>query len=773
MHLKQILRNLFRDSFNTIVLIVSLTVGIATFNLIVMFVSYESGTDRFHADADRIYAMKSDNIMAPGTMTYETFAGSAEYITKNFAQVEDFCRIYNRGSQKLTADNNDYYDHPIILGASKNFFTFFSYKLVAGNPQMVLDSPNSIVISSEISVKYFGTTESLGKAITINKGAGTEQLIVTGVFSKPLENTQLNFDMVRLLGDITGRYSRCYIKLTRGTEKSEVEGLLLENKEAIPILNTGTPRQYHLESLEDAYFDPVKGSVIESNRDINELWIALSIGLLVIGVAIFNYLGVISNKFKKNIRSLCIRRINGSSIINLITGFALENTLVVLFSGVLSLLLLPDLLPFFNSLTGCHVTADFIFSPRQFLLLNIIVIVLIIVTFLITFFLLRSNLTPRFLTPGFSPKFRGMHFPLLNILQLTVSIGLLLSSLVILKQIYFISNMPIGLDKDVVEILIPGEHKQKAAAFREELLKGSTIEKISITAASPLLEHYKYDTKYNHDGVEKRYSLCAFGGDEEYLSVLGIEVLKGEGFSETLAANNDKCVINESLAKLFSGEDLLGKRLPGMENKIVTGIVKDFHYYSLKSLIEPSIIFYDNTGFHLLVKSRPGTLDQTAKHIRETWSKFIPDYPLDIESIRERYEWYHADNKKFATLVGSCSLISVFLSMIGLFAASYNKSRLRIKEIGIRKINGARMVDLLLMINSDFIRWIIIAFVLAIPPSWYVMHKWLENYVYKTNLSIWDFLLSCTIILLISLLTVSWQSWRAANRNPVEALRYE
>jgi putative ABC transport system permease protein len=344
---------------------------------------------------------------------------------------------------------------------------------------------------------------------------------------------------------------------------------------------------------------------------------------------------------------------------------------------------------------------------------------------------------------------------------------------VILKQIKYISIKPIGLDKEVIEILIPVKYKEKAASFREELLKGSTIENVSLTTASPLLEHYQYSTEYNSNGVEKRYTLNAFGGDEEYLSVLGIEVLKGEGFSETLSGNNDKCVINESLAKYFPGEDLLGKRLPGMENKIITGIVKDFHYYNLKSLIEPSFIFYDNTGFHLLVKSKPGMLDLTMKQIRETWSKFIPDYPLDIESIKDRYEWYHSDNKKFITLIGSCSIISVFLSMIGLFAASYNKSRLRIKEIGIRKINGARMSDILFMINSDFIRWTIIAFIIAIPPSWYAMYKWLGNYVYKTNLSIWDFLLSCMIILVISLVTVSLQSWRAANGNPVEALRYE
>jgi len=205
----------------------------------------------------------------------------------------------------------------------------------------------------------------------------------------------------------------------------------------------------------------------------------------------------------------------------------------------------------------------------------------------------------------------------------------------------------------------------------------------------------------------------------------------------------------------------------------VTGIVKDFHYSDLKSKVEPAFISFDNKGWHLLVKPAENREQQARSAISDIWQKLIPDYPLDIESVGDRFEWYHRGNVNFKRLIASCSLISLFLSMIGLFAISYQKTRARTKEIGIRKINGAKIIDILAMINKNFLKWIIIAFIISVPVAWYAMHKWLESYAYKTEMKWWIFALSGIIVLSISLLTVSWQSWRAATRNPVEALRYE
>jgi putative ABC transport system permease protein len=294
-----------------------------------------------------------------------------------------------------------------------------------------------------------------------------------------------------------------------------------------------------------------------------------------------------------------------------------------------------------------------------------------------------------------------------------------------------------------------------------------------VVGASPVLEHFLIALKYQQDGVEKQYTPAGFSGDENYLKVLGIKLIKGIDFSENPSANNKKCLINQSFARLFPDQDLIGKGMPGKEEMIISGIVTDFNYSDLKSLIEPAFISYSKNGSHLLVKPSDNQEVQTRKIISQVWTNLIPDFPLNIESVGDRYEWFHRDNTNYLRLIVSCSLISLFLSMIGLFAISFQRTRSRTKEIGIRKINGASVFEILVMLNKDLGRWVLLAFLFASPVAWYTMHKWLLNYAYKTELSWWVFALAGTIALAIAILTVSWQSWRAATGNPVEALRYE
>jgi putative ABC transport system permease protein len=201
--------------------------------------------------------------------------------------------------------------------------------------------------------------------------------------------------------------------------------------------------------------------------------------------------------------------------------------------------------------------------------------------------------------------------------------------------------------------------------------------------------------------------------------------------------------------------------------------VEDFHYSNLKTKIEPGYIAFNDDGRNLLVKAKSNSLVQANEAISKVWSDMIPDYPLNIETIADRYSSMHSENKNYIYLIGSCSVISIFLSMIGLFAISYQDSRIRIKEIGVRKVNGANVNEILALLNRDYVKWIIIAFVIACPVTWYFIHQWLEHFAYRTGLSWWIFALAGFLALCISLITVSWQSWMAARRNPVEALRYE
>ncbi|NLJ42585.1 MAG: hypothetical protein GX431_02940 [Bacteroidales bacterium] len=770
MNLNQITRSLLRDKLNSAVIIISLSAGITCINLIFLFLWREINTDGFQKGKDQIYALTCDDPWIPGARMYYCRFGAAEYMKNNFPQVLDFCRFNNSNPIKVIVNNEDYFSNSNIIAATKNFFSFFSYRLLTNNPENALEGADNIVISSDLAKKYFGTADPVGKIIKLINRTNTKEMTVTGVFEKPVENTQISFDMVRLIGEADGR---CYVKLAKDTDPLKLEKLFSEKKDVIPVINTGTPGQYYLKPFQKAYFDTSRSWTVEINRDKKDLLIALIIGLMILSIAVFNYLGVLTNKFHRKVKEYYIRRINGSSVNNLIVRFTVENSILVLLSFVISIFLMTDALPFFNRITGSTITDRFISQPEQIILLLMVLVFVLFMTIIFDLFLIKRNLNINLLKTDRVITLRSIEIPVFNILQIAGSIGLIICSLVIIRQMNFISAKPIGLDKAVIEIKIPPQYSDKAAAFKDRLLKNSSIKNVSITSASPLLEHFLLALKYDDNGSQKEYFPAGFSGDENYLNVLGIELLQGNGFSEVLSPNTKKCLINQSFALFFKDQDLLGKGIPGMEDVIITGIINDFNYSDLKSKIEPAFVSYDTKGGHLLVKPSENKTAEARKAITDAWNELIPDYPVDIESIGERFEWYHRSNENFKRLIGSCAILCLFLSMIGLFAVSYQKACSRTKEIGIRKINGAGVPAILLLVTRDFIIWISIAFILAVPVAWYAMSRWLEGYVYKTEIRFWMFLLSGIVVLLISVVTIGIQSWRAASKNPVEALRYE
>jgi putative ABC transport system permease protein len=349
----------------------------------------------------------------------------------------------------------------------------------------------------------------------------------------------------------------------------------------------------------------------------------------------------------------------------------------------------------------------------------------------------------------------------------------MICSVTILKQIKYITNKEIGLNKDVIEVKIPEKYAEQTMVFKEELLKYPSVASISVTTASPLLEWILASFHYTENGEDKQYSPNIFRGDEAFIRTLGISLVAGRDFSGNVNSDKNNCIINESLAKYFSRRNLIGEKLPGYEKLTVIGVVKDFHCSGLKDAISPGLIIFDNSGSHLLVMAANSQSQSIKSPISETWQKLITDFPLNIESVKERYEWYHREDTNYAKLIVSCCLISLFLSMMGLFAVSFHSSRKRTKEIGIRKINGATIVVVISLLNKDFFRWIITAFLIASPIAWYFMHKWIQGFAYRTELSWGIFALTGLLTIIITLLTISWQSWWAATRNPVEALRYE
>jgi putative ABC transport system permease protein len=744
-------------------------VGMACINLILLFIYREVDTDSFHKNANRIYLLNCDNPWEKGTKTSQCRLGGVEYMKQNFSQVEDFCRIGSISIHKIFVNGQTYYNKPIVYEASSNFFNFFSFTLLTNNPNTVLETESDIAISEELARKYFGDTSPIGKIITLTSGKTTHDYLIKGVFRKPDSNSMFSFDMVKYVKESE---RDAFVLLRDKTDPADLEKIFAKEKEKIPNVNGGTPGQYYLQNLKQAYFDN-QYSHIRNRRDKKDLWIALIIGLLIIGVASFNYIGLVNNKLINKISEFRVRRINGASKTSLISDFMTENICLLLIALAISLELMSFIIPIFNSLTGTDIILSHFFLKEGFLVMITVSGFLLMLTLIFSSIKISSQTISSDLTKGKNITKNTIRIPAFNIIQVAISMILLICALVIIKQMNYINQKDIGLNKEVVEIRLPAQYSGKANVFKEELLNDPSVAMVSITNASPLLEFWMVLSRYTEDGIEKEYTPAYFPGDESFIGTLGIKLKEGRNFSGNMASDKNNCLINEALSRKFINQNLIGAKLPGDKNLTVIGIVKDFNFASLKNKIEPGVIIYYNSGYHLLVKPAPAMFQAAIKKITSTWDNIIPDYPVNIESVRERYEWYHRENTNYVKLIGSCCLISMFLSMIGLFAVSYNSSIKRTKEIGIRKINGAKTREIMSLLNKDIIRWVVIAFIVAAPVSWYIMHKWLENFAYKTGLSWWIFILSGIFALVIALLTVSLQSWRAATRNPVEALRYE
>jgi len=468
-----------------------------------------------------------------------------------------------------------------------------------------------------------------------------------------------------------------------------------------------------------------------------------------------------------------IRRINGGSRASIIFDFMIENLIIIGIAFVISLEVISWILPLFNDLTESQIDVTYFTRPDSFLFMSYVVFSLLFVTLIFSVIKINKQKISTTNKVMIDKEGKIIKIPAFNIFQLIVTLVLLICSITILKQINYITKKDIGINKDVIEVKIPSIYESQTKIFKEDLLKNPSVASISVTTASPLLEWIQTSFQYKENGEDKQYSPNIFRGDEAFIRTLGIVLTQGREFTGNINSDKNNCIINESLAKHFPGRNLVGEKLPGYEKLTVIGIVKDFNCSGAKDPISPEVIIFDNSGNHLLVMPAFGQSQAVKNSISETWQKLIPDYPVNIESVRERYDWYHIKETNFAKLIVSCCLISLFLSMIGLFAISFHSSRKRTKEIGIRKINGATVFEVISLLNRDFFRWIIIAFVPASIMTWYIMNKWLQGFAYKTELSLWIFILAGLLTVATTFLTVSWQSLRAATRNPVEALRYE
>ena len=792
--LKIFLRGFKKDSRLNLLNISSLAIGIASAIIVLGYVYQEFNYDSGYKNSNRLFhvLMQNDKNELSGSATYGPLAQS---LKSDFPEISDATRTsFYRGYLALTAGDRKFNETSTIF-ADPNFFTLFSFPLINGNAAKCLESPNSIVLSESAAKKYFGETDIIGKQIKI----GEDRLFnVEGVYKDFAANSNFRGDVILPLG-IISKLTQVWIEPS-WKFPTDIHTFILSEKQtdekaiSAKIVNylsehvEKNPEKLVLQSLKDIHTDMHTGweSVPQINKSYLYLLAVVAIVILTMSAVNFLllYIGMASRKeIYTGIKKVC-----GASRASLFRQHFSEVLFLVILSTIISLILVLlynyvlavkfSLLPSIKDYDG-----------TLLLILSGVILGFVILTSIFPAAIVSRQKAPEIYKADKQSLQKQPRITIFLIIgQFAVSVALIAITTLFYKQIDFLeSHNPGFARKELVTIPLNmhignGIYNEKMDVFCEELKKQSGIKDVTFAFSSPSdvetsADNFRVDGMPEGETVNMQWNSVYF----DYFKTLGLKIINGRGFSRDFQGdvvnydNGGKCsfVINQTAAKEIGIGNPVGKTLHAYQEGTIVGVVQDFNFKSLHSKITPMCFNINPVSFNeIIVRTNPG-VPAALNQIKSVWDKFVPEYPFKFRYVDDQLNQMYEPESKLTTGLNVFAGIAILIACMGLLSLTILSMQKRTKEIGIRKVNGARVSEILTMLNKDFVKWVVIAFVIATPVAYYIMHKWLESFAYKTTLNWWIFALSGFLALGIALLTVSWQSWKAASINPLEALRYE
>ena len=521
---------------------------------------------------------------------------------------------------------------------------------------------------------------------------------------------------------------------------------------------------------------PLEEVIFYQNNRIKFIFLILLVGIIIIIIAVINFVNLSIAKASLRTKEIWVRKVVGSGRLELIKQFIFESVMLTFIAAVLALIIVSFLMPLFNEITGKTIS----FTLSQYLTGILLFISGSMVTGI------AAGVYPAFYLSGFNPaavyKNGGTGgnktsaiIQSLIIFQFVIAIVLIISTITISRQINYMRTGDVGFDKENVIICqLTKNTREKFDVFKHKLLQNPDILDIAASSGKWLSEQFHISFTDEINGSEKTYYAMAV--DPDFVNTIGLEIIKGRNFSWDLETDKYSSVIlNETAVKNFDLEEPLGFEIKMFDFKArVVGVVKDFHNESFQQEIN-SLLLWDVPAYcnNLSIRITDNKVKETIAYINEQWEELSPDIPFQYNFLEERYDALYKEEDKFSMVITYFSIIAVLIACLGLFGVASFSTAIRTKEIGIRKINGAKISEILFLLNRSFIVLVLIAYLVAVPIAWYAMQKWLGNFAFRSGLSWWSFILAGILVLTLALFIVSWQSWRAATRNPVETLRYQ
>ncbi len=789
-YMKIALRNIIRQKGFSFINIVGLAVGMTCCILILLWIQDEMSYDRFHENADTLYRVTEHQYNSSGDYFPVTVTPwpLAEGLKEEYPEIIESARLRRLTGRLMTYQDKRFYESE-ILAVDPSFLKMFSFPLIEGDPVTSLNDPNAVLVTETTAKRYFGDEDPIGKTIVYNTW---NNLKVGGILKDPPRNSFIKFDFMIQFESIikkegwaqtwwTNNY-QTFVQLQKGTSHEAISDKVYEY---LKKHNERTGTMLIMQPVLDIHLHSDYAIDIYGATETTALYVYVFsiIAVFVLLIACINFMNLSTARSIKRAKEVGMRKVVGARKINVITQFYGESIILTIISMCVAIVLVYLFLPVFNDISGKALSFELMKNPLLFI--GLFIIALITGLF--------SGSYPALIQSSFKPvdsikgsamtssrrSGRSIFRQVLVITQFSLSIILIIGTLIVYKQLNFMTEKDLGYEKgQIVYFRNRSNIRTQFEAFKQELLKNSNI--TAVTASSDIPTYTVHSTSaFRWEGKDPDVSFLIhqFTVDFDYISTFNMKIKEGRDFSKEFTTDGatQSFILNETAIERMGLDDPVGKSfiLWNIEGMVV-GIVEDFHFKSLHKEIEPLCLRIDpGRNSYVFIKIKPDNLSSTLHSIEKIYNSFNQEYPLVYDFLDEAVDRLYNSDKRTGTIFNYFTYIAIVISCLGLFGLAAFMAQQKTKEIGIRKTLGATVSGIIILISKEFIYLVLVSNLIAWPVSWIVMNRWLENYASRINIDLWIFILSGLLATAIAIVTVSFQSIKAAHTDPTNSLRYE
>lgn len=794
-------RNLIKQKLFSFINIFGLAIGITCSILIILFVNYEKSYDKFNNKADRTYRIAVSALIG-NTKINQTYSSAITFqkLLQDFPEIETGVKFLGYNERTPVYIKNKIFYESNIYAVDSTFYNVFTVPFLYGNPNTALIEPNSIVLSENAAIKYFGKTDAIGKVITFNipGGKGFVDFKVTGVSENMPSNSHFHYSMLVSLTSFpelinnqgwTQNNFISYIVLKKGVSKYEFEAKLknftrkyMGGEKFDKWVAKGNYWKFYLQPITDIHLNSDLNGEFEPNGSGTYVNIFSLISIFILLIACINFMNLSTAKSSLRAKEVGLRKVVGSGKNKLIFQFLFESILLSYLALGIALIMIEVILPYYRDFINRPVSMSYFGNINAIILLLLFGFLVGIISGSYPAFVLSSFKPITILKNNAVQKSKRFNFRnILVVVQFSISIFLIGGTIIIYRQLQYLQNKNLGFDKEqVLVVKNPDTIKKGIEPFKQALSGYNNIVNVSGSGSLP-------GTAFNNigfgaEGIDNSFTLNLCVCDYNFQKTLKLKMVKGRFFSKKFPSDSSAVILNQKAADLLGRDNPVGKKISNFgKNKCVfhvIGVVKNFNYESLHQEIRPMGLFYIGGYYkydesYISIRVKTGNLSETIKFIETKWNEFAAGAPFEFSFLNDDFNSLYNNEKQTEQLFLIFSFLAIFVACLGLLGLASYIAELRTKEIGIRKVLGASVGRIVFSMSREFVKWVVLANIVAWPVAYYFMNNWLQNFAYRINISLWVFVLSGGIALLVALFTVSFQAIKAAIANPIKSLRYE